>query len=172
MSICKDKLITYITLVPPEIMSSSWKQHLFEIICKQLTGRCTKEHGYITQVREISRILSQQIDRTNGHVRFHVELYVSVIYPSIGLKVNVTVEMISAHGIFCFYRMLRMMLPFSKCNGFLIKQDFSMTYAIHPSTKKTIKKTDIIPIIINDVRFENDLYSCIVSLDNDIFFSN
>lgn len=164
MTITQTKRIQASVLLLPDQMSIDWRKHLTEGVEKSLLGKCSFEHGYIIDIHRVAKILDHQIARLDGNVRFQVEIDATVLRPNVGDIVEATVEMIFPHGIFCCYRKLRMMLPLSKCPGFSLRQDFSQISLVNPSTQTTIRKGDTIPILVEDVRFENDLYSCIVSL--------
>lgn len=164
MGIIQKKVIRTSCLLLPDEITSEWKKNLMDKINKTMAGRCTYEHGYIIKIMSIHRIIDQQITRIDGNLRFYLDVRLVALRPEISKVIDATVEMIFPNGIFCHYRMMRMMLPFSMCPGFSIRHEFSMICATNPSTVQTIRKNDIIRVRIEDIRFENNLYSCIVSL--------
>ena len=164
MAIVEQKQIQASVILAPDKMSREWRQHLNEGVSKHLLGKCSRDHGYILDIVKINKILDQQIMRLDGNVRFQVEVEALSLLPKVGDTTEAVVEMIFPHGIFCCFKKLRMMLPLTKCNGYHLRQDFSMISLVHPTTKHVIRKGDTIHVVIEDVRFENDLYSCIVSL--------
>lgn len=165
----QQKEIMTTIVMKPDSMNKNWKLNLFHSVCRDLVGKCTLADGYITSVRKISKIRNQQITRVDGSILFQLNVVADVILPRVGDKSNVIVDIIFPHGVFCYHKMLRMMLPLSKCHGFVLKPEFSMAHLQNPTTKQTIRKGDTIPIIVEDARFENNLYSCLVSLDVDGF---
>jgi len=167
MTITQHKQIQASVLLLPDQMSTEWRKHLTEGVQKSLLGKCSFEHGYIIDIHNVTKILDHQIARLDGNVRFQVEIDATVLRPNVGDRTDAVVEMIFPHGIFCCYRKLRMMLPLSKCPNYSLRQDFSQISLVNSTTKATIRKGDTIHIIVEDVRFENDLYSCIVSLSPD-----
>jgi hypothetical protein len=60
--------------------------------------------------------------------------------------------------------MLRMIIPIIKCSPFVIRQDFSNLHLFDPSSGRILRKDDRITVVISDVRFENNFYSCIADL--------
>lgn len=164
-SILQEKEITTSFIMSPSELDHNWQKNLHAGVSKSLTGKCTFEHGYITNIKRILKILDQQVTRTNGHVQLSLKVLADVLKPQVGDNVDVVVEMIFPHGVFCYHRMVRMMLPLSKCSDFMLKQDFSMSFLSHKTKNIVIRKNETIPVIIDDVRFENNLYTCIVSLD-------
>lgn len=164
MTLIRKKKINTTLLLSPSEIDGNWRVRLLEKVRSMLSGKCMHEHGYILRVYKIIRILDQHITRIDGNIRFFLTILVSSMKPSVGDEIDATVEMIFPHGIFCFYKMMRMMVPISKCHGFAIRHDFSMTCLHNPSLNITIRKNNIIRVRIDDVRFENDFYSCIVSL--------
>lgn len=162
---CYRKKIQTTVLMPPSSMGKEWKKNVFDEVCKKMVGTCTQDDGYITSIKKIVSIHDQHITRVNGYVRFRISVIANVILPTVGESIQVVVDMIFPHGVFCYYRMIRVMLPLSKCHGFVLKPEFSMIHLVHTATKITIKKGDTIPVMIDDARYENDLYSCIVELD-------
>lgn len=150
--------------VPPEQVDKNWRTSLFLNICHKFQGKCTRDDGYIISIQKISRIFDQYIKRTSGVVLFFVEVLAQCILPKKGDTVEAIVDMIFPHGVFCHHHTLRMMMPISKCKNFHIRQEFSTKSLYNPQTKKIIRKGDTVSVMIDDVRFENDFYSCIVSI--------
>lgn len=156
-------------ILKPESMNKDWQQNLYNAVCMTLVGKCTLADGYITAVKKITKIHNQQITRVDGSVRFQLSILSEVILPTVGDEVDVDVDMIFPHGVFCCHRMLRMMMPLSKVHGFVLKPEFSNLYLLNPNTKRTIRKGDTIPVVVEDARYENNLYTCLVALDTDRF---
>jgi len=150
--------------VPPEQVDKNWRTSLFLIICQKFQGRCTRQDGYIVSIKKITHIYDQHIKRNSGVVLFFVGILAECILPKKGDKIEAVVDMIFPHGVFCHHHSLRMMMPIAKCHPYHIRQEFSTKSLYHPHTKKIIRKGDTIRVLIEDVRFENDLYSCIVSI--------
>jgi hypothetical protein len=102
--------------------------------------------------------------RIGGKIRFIIDIWAEILKPEIGKKMEVEVDMVTPHGLFCRFKMLRMLLPIGNCTGFNLRQDFSNNSIHNPLTQQTIRKGDTIQVQVKNVRYENDLYSCIVSL--------
>lgn len=151
-------------LLLPEHMGRDWKKNLDRAITTMFQDKCTQEHGYILEIHRVARILDQQVTRLDGNIRFNLDIDVTVMKPQIGDVLEATIEMIFPHGVFCCHRMLRMMLPLSRCPGFHVRQDFSTISLLHPASHLCLRKGDSILVSIEDVRFENDLFSCIVAM--------
>lgn len=148
----------------PEKVDENWRVHLYLHICHKFQGRCTQNDGYIVSVKKILKIYDQYITRANGNILFFVQVLAECIVPKVGDCIEAVVDMIFPHGMFCHHKMLRMMMPMVKCKNFQIRQEFSTNSLHNPHINKTIHKGDVVSVIIDDVRFENDLYSCIVSI--------
>lgn len=148
----------------PEQINKNWRVSLFLNICQKFKGKCTKDDGYIFNIKKIIRIYDQCIKRSSGVVLFFVEISAECIVPKIGESLDAIVDMIFPHGVFCHHNMLRMMMPIAKCKNFHIRQEFSTNSLYDPLTKTLVRKGDIIRVLIDDIRYENDLYSCIVSI--------
>lgn len=151
----------------PEQIDSQWHTHLFVQLCNKFQGKCTREDGYIIHINKIIRIHDQYIT-IHGMVLFFVEILAKCILPKIGDPIDVMIDMIFNHGVFCHHQMLRMMMPSVKCQPLQIRQEFSTNSLYNPLSKHVVRKGDILTVMIDDVRFENDLYSCIVSFQNDL----
>lgn len=158
------KIIRLSVIVSPDIMGKDWKTKMNEALGKQFEGKCTKEYGYLIKINEISRLLEQVIMRTGGGIRCLVDVWAETLKPEVGDEIEATIDLITPHGVFCRFRELRMLLPLKNCGSFSIRQDFSSSSLVDQETKKTIKKHDVIRVQVQDVRFENDRYTCLVSL--------
>lgn len=150
--------------ITPEKIDENWRTNLFLMVGDKFKGKCTHEDGYIINIKKIATIYDQHIKRNSGNVLFYIDIIADCILPKVGDHLEAVVDMIFPHGVFCHHHMLRMMMPIVKCKDFHIRQEFSTNSLFNPHTKQVIKKGDIVPIVIDDVRFENDLYSCIVSI--------
>lgn len=150
--------------VLPEQVDKNWRNNLFLNVCQKFQGRCTREDGYIISIKKITHIFDQYIKRTSGVVLFFVEVLTECILPKKEDTIEAIVDMIFPHGVFCHHHTLRMMMPISKCKNYYIRQEFSTKSLFNPETKKIIRKGDTINVTIDDVRFENEFYSCIVSI--------
>lgn len=159
--LCQRDICLKVELKPCQL-DQDWKTHLYHTICLKHQNKCTRQDGYIIHILHISNINDQYITRTNGHVMFVVNIQADCILPKIGDELDAVVDMIFPHGVFCHHQMLRMMMP--KCKQLQIRQEFSTNSLFHVHSKKVIRKGDIIRVVIDDVRFENDLYSCIVKM--------
>lgn len=153
----------------PEQINHQWKLYLFSQLCQKYQGKCTRDDGYIVQVKKILKIYDQYVT-IHGKILFFLEILTECILPKIGDCIDVTIDMIFSHGVFCHHKMLRMMMPFVKCKPLQFRQEFSTNSLFHPYTKQIMRKGDVMRVLIDDVRFENDFYSCIVSfqIENDL----
>jgi len=164
-SYLKKKVIDVKTTIQPQYVDKDWRKNLLFNVRKKFEGKCTIDDGYIINVKRIVKITDQRIARLNGNIEFDLSIVIERVLPKIDDRMEVVIDMIFPHGVFCHHMMLRMMMPISKCGKFTMRQEFSTNSLVCKDTKKVFRKGDLVPIIINDVRFENDLYSCIVSLD-------
>ena len=158
------KMIRTSIIISPEMMGKDWKAHLFEKLNKELVGKCTQEYGYILKVDKIQRVVDQSIMRTGGKIRFTIDFWGETLKPEIGKQLDVGIDMITPHGLFCRFKMLRMLLPLNNCAGYILRQDFSSSCLVNNLKNHVIRKGETIQVKIENVRFENELYSCIVSL--------
>lgn len=150
----------------PENIDCHWQNHLFLQICNKFQGKCTREDGYILHIKKINKIYDQYIT-IHGKILFFVEVLAKCILPKIGDCIDVIIDMIFNHGVFCHHQMLRMMMPSTKCD-LQIRHEFSTNSLYDLRSKRVLRKGDVLTVLIEDVRFENDLYSCIVSFQNDL----
>lgn len=162
MAECSRKITLKVEILP-EHADADWRSHLFHTACLKTQGKCSREHGYILRIHRITKLHDQFISRTNGTIIFLVEVLADCILPRVGDRLDAVVDMIFPHGVFCHYDVLRMMMPLSKHN-LQVRNDFSTNVLHNPRTHATIRKGDTLPVIVDDVRFENDLYSCIVKM--------
>lgn len=160
----EEKLITTTIFLQPHHMGSSWRAHLEKAINDDMIGKCTVDHGYIIKVLNIHKILDQSITRVDGNIRFQLQLLAQILLPKIGEEFEATIELIFPHGVFCVHKMLRMIIPITRCHPFVIRQDFSNLHLHDPSSGRILRKDDPIRVVISDIRFENNFYSCIADL--------
>jgi len=157
-------IIRTVCILPPREIGPDWKKNLEAALGQSMLGSCTVEHGYIISIRRVVRIVDQMITRLDGNVKFFLDVEAVVLRPSIGQEVDAFIEMIFPHGVFCSFKMLRMMIPLSMCAGFEISRTFTESCLMRRKENLILRKGDKVRVKIQDVRFENNQYTCLASL--------
>jgi DNA-directed RNA polymerase subunit E'/Rpb7 len=158
----KQEVQTSIIIEPQYFHTEKMYDYILKCVKeKELT--CTKTYGYIDHIYQILNIYNQTL-LDSGECRIDVVFEADCFKPTIGSKIQTTVEMVFPHGIFSSLYVLRFLVPF-KC--------LEENYVYIPSTGYKHKKTlqiitigSIINIVITNLKYDKGHFSCIADLDD------
>ena len=96
---------------------------------------CSREHGYILKILEITRIIEHFIERSNSQNIFVVEFKAEVLKPVEGLRIKANICMVYKDGIFLnIMDKQKMLIPKSN----LTEYDFDDTNNMYAIANKII----------------------------------
>jgi len=151
-------------ILQPKDLDQNYKQHILNVVKEKNEGSCISEIGYVIKVVRLRKIISDYISSIIPVANFLVEMELFVFYPSVGMKLEVNIDIIFSHGIFINKDKIRILVPINTMEGWEMVKDFSSQRMVHASTQKVLKKGDLIFIELMECRFEKDGFSCIGKL--------
>lgn len=132
-------------------------EHILTKIKESTINDCTKEHGYILDIKKIINIKDNYISNVNCDTIFIVEFLAETLKPEIGKKFDGQVCMIFPGGIFLNIKdKQKVLIPISKLNKYTydpINKNFK-------HDKKIIKEGDTINIEITGTKYSKQSFSC------------
>jgi DNA-directed RNA polymerase subunit E'/Rpb7 len=133
---------------------------LEKVKMKEMT--CEPNFGYIDQIFQVIDLKGMSLlDDGNCKVTAFVEC--NIFKPSIGLKVDVNIIMISEHGIFAEIGKNKFLVPINKIESFMTFRNGSFYHNTNPTIQ--IHTQDKMKVEITDFRYDNNkCYCCIASL--------
>lgn len=164
------KIISIQTSLSPENMNKNYMSHLYRNIDKDYAHKCHLEHGLILNILRIDKIVSHYITDMIPNASFILNVCIQTYQPKIGHVLNISVDKILHHGLFCnIFSKIRIFIPFSYIPQYVYTKDFTSSYLELVDKKssvipKTIRKDDIIPVILKEVRYEKDSYNCLAEI--------
>lgn len=125
----------------------------------KLKGSCSKEDGYIVDIKNDINIIDNVISRATNKIIFEIEYYIEHIIPEKGIEIECEVCLIFNYGILVNYKKnIKILIP----NKYLTEYKYDEGSFI--KGKYIINKGDIIKVKLLDFKYENREYSCIGKL--------
>lgn len=158
------------TSLSPENMDKNYMTHLYRNIEKDFQHKCHAEHGLILKILRIDKIVSHYITDMIPNASFIVNVCIQTYQPVIGNVLNIPVDKILHHGLFCnVFSKIRIFIPFSYIPQYVYTKDFTSSYLElvdkkSPLIPKIIRKNDVISVLLKEVRYEKDGYSCLAEI--------
>jgi len=149
----------------PCMLGKQYKEHLLREAKRKMEKTSDKQMGVLLRVEKIHRILKENIGTMIPEVLCRVSFDVLAYRPCVGDHIQMTIQKIFHHGVF-FQDILRVLIPSSDCSPFVIQKDFSSFFLQHKTT--ILRKGDPATILIRQIRFEKDGFSCIGKLVTDL----
>ena len=153
------KIIELPLEISPEYMVKQIKKYVYDFAKSKYEGTCSKENGYIVSVKKYLKTVSVHLNDNSNNIMFLAKFKVLCLKPEINKKFSCVVEMIFRHGIFAQINNLKVLVPAS------ILEDFEFNKDSFTKKNLSIKKGDTIDIIITEIKYEKQNYSCIGKLN-------
>ena len=136
--------------------------HLYtKLILITKDSKCTKDYGYITNIKSITRIIDHEISRSTCDNIFTVEFLADILNPQPGTTHIGTVCMIFSDGIFvAIHPRQRVLIPKSLLTEYEYKKE-DKTFA---SKDTAIKQGDTLMVKITASKYNKKEFSCFGTL--------
>lgn len=144
----------------PKFMDENYESHLLDAARKVYLNSCTKENGYITSVKSLTKIVGSYISNVNSLPVFEVQLEIESVLPKIGDTFTSKVCMIFQHGLLVEVEPVQKILiptPSLNAKGFEYSHD-DKTFV---SESESISNGAEISVEIVNVRYNRGNFSCI-----------
>jgi DNA-directed RNA polymerase subunit E'/Rpb7 len=152
----------YVTLekrvcIDNDKLNKNIHEHILTKLKESTINDCTKEHGYILDIKKIINIKDNYISNVNCDTIFLVEFLAQTLKPEIGKKFDGQVCMVFPGGIFLNIKdKQKVLIPISTLNNYtydLINKNFK-------NNKKIIKEGDTIKVEITGTKYSKQSFSC------------
>jgi DNA-directed RNA polymerase subunit E'/Rpb7 len=157
------------TWLEPSQLDHSFSDHLLKKIKKEWEGKCDRRYGMIVEIVKIGRVVRQCVMEIIPNVIFMVEAIIRTYSPKVGDVMQVSVDKILSHGLFAHpFPKIRVFIPLMYHPQYRYSKDFTSGFLdlIQKSSElpNRIKITDSINILLKEIRFEKDGYSCLAQI--------
>ena len=144
-----------------QFLDSNIKAHLLEKIKKTVLNECTKDYGYILDVKRIIKINDNYISNANCDIIFSVLFEVENLKPENGKKFQGEVCMIFGGGIFINIKnKQKVLIPITNLKDYTYNQS-EKTFK---KGSKVIKENDVLELIITGTKYSKQKFSCFGNL--------
>ncbi len=140
-----------------EQLNNNIYSHLLTKIKEKTNNECTKEYGYILDIKKLLRIKDNYISNVNCDTILLVEFLAETLKPDIGKKFVGEVCMIFPGGIFLNIKgKQKVLIPISTLN----KYTYDIVNKNFKKDKKIIKEGDVIKVEITGTKYSKQSFSC------------
>ena len=140
-----------------EYLNDDLYKHILTKIKEITDNECTKEHGYIIDVKKIIRIKDNYISNVNCDNIFIIEFEAETLKPEIGKRFLGDVCMIFPGGIFLTVKnKQKVLIPISTLQNYTYVPSDKM----FKNDKKNIKEGDNIMVEITGTKYSKQNFSC------------
>ena len=148
--------------LPYKFLDSSLKEHIFEHVKESLHDECSKEYGYILDIKKGIEIIDHEISRLRNDLIFTVSFKANTLNPRTGDEVEGDVCMIFSDGVFVNIKdKLKILVPCSNLLEYTYNHDENSF--IRKDGKK-IMMGDIIKLVVQASMYNENKISCFASL--------
>ena len=142
------------SILQPKYLNSEYKRKLLQSY-KGDYEKSSNENGYIVKINNIIDIVSSHINNNNDIIIVS-KCNCSIFKPIPNMEVNCKIDLIHVNGLFMSKYDIKIMVP--KSDEYIFKSDHILI-----NNKKYIVGNNL-DIIIIDVRYYKNIYSCIGKL--------
>lgn len=148
----------------PDKLNKNYRDNIIKSLVERYEGQCIPKLGYIIKILKTGNIISDVIGSMTPNAIIVVQVVVLIFLPIESMRLTVNIDIIFNHGIFAHRDKIRILIPITSLNDWVIHNDFTQHKLIHKNTGQILRKGDTITIELKEVRFEKDGYSCIGNL--------
>lgn len=142
------------SILQPKYLNSEYKEKLLQAY-KTDYEKSSNENGYIVKINNIIDIVSSCINNNNDIIIIS-NCDCTIFKPIPNMEVNCKIDLIHVNGLFMSKYDIKIMVP--KTDDYIFNTDYILI-----NNKKYIVG-DLLDIIIIDVRYYKNIYSCIGKL--------
>ena len=143
--------------IDSEYLNKDIYKHMLEKIKENTINDCTKNYGYILDIKKITKIKDNYISNVNCDNIFLVEFIAETLKPDIGKKFDGEVCMLFPGGIFLNIKgKQKVLIPISTLNNYI----YDPINKLYKKNKKTIKEGDTIKVEITGTKYTKQSFSC------------
>jgi len=126
-----------------------------------MENECTKEHGYIIEVKRIIRIKDNWISSANSDIVFNVIFEAETLKPEIGLQLQGEVCMIFPNGILLnIQNKLKFLIPLESLKGYVLNR-VEMCF---DKEQKKIQNGDALTVEVVEIKYKENNFMCFGNL--------
>ncbi len=151
-----------INIAPWELNNKySIEENIMKKIKANKSNFNSQKNGCIIDINKV-KILSNTISNLNCNIIYNLKLFLSSINPAKGKGIrNCIVKAVPRTGIICVFHTMNIWIPLVHLENY----KFVNGVFLNEKDNKSIMKGTMIDIIIDMVRYEDKVFSCIAKLD-------
>jgi DNA-directed RNA polymerase subunit E'/Rpb7 len=112
-------------LIPPNLLDSNIREHLYDEIKKRFLRSCSKEHGYILEIKSLDSYETSTMGVSCHYPNFMTTFTVLKLQPIVGSILESKITMPFEEGILADSGPLAIMIPKGCTNGYVFDHSSS-----------------------------------------------
>jgi len=143
--------------IDSEYLNSDLYKHIINKLKENITNECTKDNGYVLDIKKLIKIKDSYISNVNCDNIFIVEFLAETLKPEIGKIFDGDVCMIFPGGIFLNIKCKqKVLIPVATLN----KYTYDPVNKVFKKDNKNIKDGDTLKVEITGVKYSKQSFSC------------
>lgn len=148
-------------VVQPANLNSEIYNFLHKKLERFYGNKCSEEHGYITEIKKIIKILGTKISPTTSDIIFEVEVDILALKPKVDKIYNSLVCMVFSRGIFAEIKnKLKVLIPIDKIKNYSLNSDENKFSHKNDKTNN-IEKGSYIKVEIYNFKYSDGNFNCL-----------
>lgn len=151
--------------IDSEYLYSDLRIHILNKLKENIINECTKDHGYILDIKKLLKIKDNYISNVNCDNIFLVEFLAETLKPEIGKRFDGEVCMVFPGGIFLNIKgKQKVLIPITTLNKYI----YDSVNKSCKKDKKIIKEGDTIKVEITGTKYSKQSFSCFGNMVEDV----
>ena len=147
--------------IDPQFLDSNILQHLFDKVVTSTYNECSKEYGYIINIKKIIGIKDNWISTANSDIVFTVVFEAITLKPEIDSQFIGEVCLVFPNGVLLdVQNKLKFLIPLSSLIGYELNRE-GMYYE---KDDKKIEKGDKLLVKVAEIQYKNKVFMCFGSI--------
>jgi DNA-directed RNA polymerase subunit E'/Rpb7 len=145
-----------------EHINENYEAYLLEKLRDQYEGTANEQFGIINRIDGIKNLEQKRILDNSTFVIFQVTFMVHRYMPKVKDLLEIPITKITLYGIFISDHQIRILIPQAYLTDNYTIERNDATFALHcHSSKKIFHEGSVLPVEIQDIKFEKNGFSCL-----------
>lgn len=151
--------------IDPTFLGKNLHRKLFEFLKESTKNECTKENGYVIDIKRIKQIKNNYISGNNCEIIFELDIDAEILKPEINKIFTDKVCMLFSGGVFIdIQNKFKVLIPLSSLYNFIFDQELKLFK--NEITSVIIQENDSVNVKITGIKFAKNNFSCFGELSS------
>lgn len=153
-------IITRKICITPDLITQDYATTIFEKLNSTFLNTCVQDVGYIIKIYPNIKILDNVISPTTSNVFFNTQFTAKVLYPKVEESYeSKIIGMLSTGILTTIQDKIKVFVPAKNIKNYVY--DSEKDTFVHKKTKKMLKNSDTINVVLDAVKYEQQSFKCV-----------